>query len=98
MLVFYPDFDINSSSSSDEVILLLDTSESMKGESLSMAQTTALQVLKTLDHNLKLNIILFGTGRFELHFLSHKDKTSNITEAQVGKVKEEEELSLSIEI
>uniref|UniRef100_A0A4W6G1C3 Poly [ADP-ribose] polymerase n=1 Tax=Lates calcarifer TaxID=8187 RepID=A0A4W6G1C3_LATCA len=61
MLVFYPDFDTNSSSASDEVVLLLDTSESMKGESLCMAQKIALQVLKTLGHNLRINVILFGT-------------------------------------
>uniref|UniRef100_A0A3B4UNQ4 Poly [ADP-ribose] polymerase n=1 Tax=Seriola dumerili TaxID=41447 RepID=A0A3B4UNQ4_SERDU len=67
MLVFYPAFDINSSSASDEVVLLLDTSESMKGESLHMAQRIALQVLKTLGHNLRLNVILFGTGRYFLH-------------------------------
>uniref|UniRef100_A0A4W6G120 Poly [ADP-ribose] polymerase n=1 Tax=Lates calcarifer TaxID=8187 RepID=A0A4W6G120_LATCA len=64
MLVFYPDFDTNSSSASDEVVLLLDTSESMKGESLCMAQKIALQVLKTLGHNLRINVILFGTGQF----------------------------------
>lgn len=62
MLVFYPDFDANSSSASDEVVLLLDTSESMKGESLRMAQRIGLQVLKTLDHNVRLNVIFFGTG------------------------------------
>lgn len=62
MLVFYPDFDINPSSASDEVVLLLDTSESMRGETLSAARRIALQVLKTLDHNLRINVILFGTG------------------------------------
>ncbi|XP_070832623.1 protein mono-ADP-ribosyltransferase PARP4 [Chaetodon trifascialis] len=65
MLVFYPDFDVSSGSASDEVILLLDTSESMKGESLQMAQRIALQVLRSLDHNLRLNVILFGTDHSE---------------------------------
>ncbi|XP_074513896.1 LOW QUALITY PROTEIN: protein mono-ADP-ribosyltransferase PARP4 [Sebastes fasciatus] len=65
MLVFYPDFEVNSTSASDEVVLLLDTSESMKGESLRMAQRIARQVLKTLDRNVKLNIILFGTDYTE---------------------------------
>ncbi|XP_070770875.1 protein mono-ADP-ribosyltransferase PARP4 [Enoplosus armatus] len=65
MLVFYPDFDVNSSSASDEVVLLLDTSESMKGEPLRMAQRIALQVLKTLDRKLRLNVIFFGTDHTE---------------------------------
>ncbi|XP_039674362.1 protein mono-ADP-ribosyltransferase PARP4 isoform X2 [Perca fluviatilis] len=65
MLVFYPDFEDNSSSASDEVILLLDTSESMKEESLRMAQKLALQVLKSLNHNLRLNVIFFGTDHTE---------------------------------
>ncbi|XP_076603579.1 protein mono-ADP-ribosyltransferase PARP4 [Chaetodon auriga] len=65
MLVFYPDFDVSSGSASDEVILLLDTSESMKGEPLQMAQRIALQVLRSLDRNLRLNVILFGTDHSE---------------------------------
>ncbi|XP_067371717.1 protein mono-ADP-ribosyltransferase PARP4 isoform X1 [Channa argus] len=65
MLVFYPDFDINCSSAYDEVVLLLDTSESMKGESLHTAQRIALQVLKSLNQNLRVNVILFGTDHTE---------------------------------
>lgn len=67
MLVFYPDFDVSCSSAADEVVLLLDTSESMKGESLLSAQRIALQVLRKLDRSLRLNVILFGTG-WKLHF------------------------------
>lgn len=66
MLVFYPDFEVSSSSDTDEVILLLDTSESMKGESLHSARRIALQILKSLDRSLRLNVVLFGTGRFAL--------------------------------
>ncbi|XP_049451030.1 protein mono-ADP-ribosyltransferase PARP4 isoform X2 [Epinephelus fuscoguttatus] len=61
MLVFYPDFKADSTSASDEVVLLLDTSESMNGEPFSMAQRIALQVLKTLSDNLRVNVIFFGT-------------------------------------
>ncbi|KAM6955132.1 protein mono-ADP-ribosyltransferase PARP4 [Lycodopsis pacificus] len=65
MLVFYPDFEVDSASASDEVVLLVDTSESMKGESLRMARRIARQVLKTLGHNLRLNVIFFGTDHSE---------------------------------
>uniref|UniRef100_A0A3B4ZYD0 Poly (ADP-ribose) polymerase family, member 4 n=1 Tax=Stegastes partitus TaxID=144197 RepID=A0A3B4ZYD0_9TELE len=64
MLVFYPDFEVGSSSSADEVVLLLDMSESMKGEPLRSARRIALQVLKNLDRDVRVNVILFGTGRF----------------------------------
>lgn len=65
MLVFYPEFQIDSGSASDEVVLLLDASESMRGESFPAAQRIALRVLRTLDPNLRVNVILFGTGRFD---------------------------------
>lgn len=65
MLVFYPDFEVSSSSDADEVILLLDTSESMMGESLCLARRIALQILSSLDHSLRLNVILFGTDHSE---------------------------------
>eukprot|EP00066_Takifugu_rubripes_P029339 XP_011618605.1 PREDICTED: poly [ADP-ribose] polymerase 4 [Takifugu rubripes] len=65
MLVFYPDFDISSGSpSSNEVVLLLDTSESM-GDVLQAVQEIALRVLKALHRDLKVNIILFGTDHSE---------------------------------
>ncbi|XP_013770398.1 poly [ADP-ribose] polymerase 4 isoform X2 [Pundamilia nyererei] len=65
MLVFYPDFEVSSSSDADEIILLLDTSESMKGESLRSARRIALQILKSLDRSLRLNVVLFGTDHTE---------------------------------
>ncbi|XP_033966298.1 protein mono-ADP-ribosyltransferase PARP4 isoform X2 [Pseudochaenichthys georgianus] len=61
MLVFYPDFEVNSERESDELVLLLDTSESMKGESFILAQKIALKVLRQIDNNTKLNVIVFGT-------------------------------------
>ncbi|KAG7502647.1 poly [ADP-ribose] polymerase 4 isoform X1 [Solea senegalensis] len=69
MLVFYPDFDNGCSSEANEVILLLDTSESMKGEPLQMAQRIALQVLKALSNDLRVNAMIFGTdywGAFQI--------------------------------
>uniref|UniRef100_H2MVB5 Poly [ADP-ribose] polymerase n=1 Tax=Oryzias latipes TaxID=8090 RepID=H2MVB5_ORYLA len=62
MLVFYPDFEVSSGSAAEEVILLLDTSESMRGESLRSAQRIALQLLHRLNRDFRLNVILFGSG------------------------------------
>lgn len=70
MLVFYPEFDLGPKSACEEVVIMLDTSESMKGEPLRMAQRIAMQVLQTLDANIRVNIVLFGTGRFSPPFLS----------------------------
>uniref|UniRef100_UPI003AAC9FB8 protein mono-ADP-ribosyltransferase PARP4 n=1 Tax=Centroberyx gerrardi TaxID=166262 RepID=UPI003AAC9FB8 len=66
MLVFYPDFDVPSTPSScGEVVVLLDTSESMRGESLLSARRIALQLLKILHRGLRLNVIFFGTDQTE---------------------------------
>uniref|UniRef100_A0A4W5P9S4 Poly [ADP-ribose] polymerase n=1 Tax=Hucho hucho TaxID=62062 RepID=A0A4W5P9S4_9TELE len=68
MLVFYPDFEPCPTSSpmsgSSEVILLLDSSESMRGEALQNARRIALQFLKTLDHHcVRVNVISFGSDQ-----------------------------------
>ncbi|MED6238228.1 hypothetical protein ATANTOWER_013523, partial [Ataeniobius toweri] len=65
MLVFYPDFEFDSSSGDSEVVLLLDTSESMRGELFHLAQKIALQVLGNLKTNVRINIVLFGTDHTE---------------------------------
>lgn len=67
MLVFYPHFELDSGSEADEVVLLLDTSESMRGESLRLAQRIALQVLKKLQSSTRVNVVLFGTGWVSEH-------------------------------
>ncbi|XP_054643397.1 protein mono-ADP-ribosyltransferase PARP4-like isoform X4 [Dunckerocampus dactyliophorus] len=61
MLVFYPNFDVKPSSRSDEVVILLDTSESMRGEPLRWSRVIALHIIKTLQLNFKVNIVLFNT-------------------------------------
>ncbi|XP_026074201.1 poly [ADP-ribose] polymerase 4-like isoform X1 [Carassius auratus] len=67
MLVFYPDFKsigVSSSggpSSVSDVVILLDSSKSMRGDAMLNARRIALQVLKSLDHSLKINIISFST-------------------------------------
>uniref|UniRef100_A0A8C1YSN7 Poly [ADP-ribose] polymerase n=1 Tax=Cyprinus carpio TaxID=7962 RepID=A0A8C1YSN7_CYPCA len=71
MLVFYPDFKSSGVSSSggpssvSDVVILLDSSKSMRGDSMLNARRIALQVLKSLDRSLKINIISFSTGMFK---------------------------------
>uniref|UniRef100_A0A8C1UVM7 Poly [ADP-ribose] polymerase n=1 Tax=Cyprinus carpio TaxID=7962 RepID=A0A8C1UVM7_CYPCA len=68
MLVFYPDFKSSGVSSSgglssvNDVVILLDSSKSMRGDAMLNARRIALQVLKSLDRSLKINIISFSTG------------------------------------
>ncbi|XP_052004344.1 protein mono-ADP-ribosyltransferase PARP4-like [Xyrauchen texanus] len=67
MLVFYPDFRSSGVSSSgdpssvSDVVILLDSSESMRGDVMLNARRIALQVLNSLDRSLKISIISFGT-------------------------------------
>uniref|UniRef100_A0A673WTX6 Poly [ADP-ribose] polymerase n=1 Tax=Salmo trutta TaxID=8032 RepID=A0A673WTX6_SALTR len=68
MLVFYPDFEPCPTSSpmsgSSEVILLLDSSESMRGDALQNARRIALQLLNTMDHHsVRVNVISFGSAK-----------------------------------
>ena len=74
MLVFYPDFETPRGAGEEpspgpgcrveEVVLLLDSSESMRGEALLNARQIALQLLSKLDKKIKINIVLFGTGGY----------------------------------
>uniref|UniRef100_A0A8B9LMG0 Poly [ADP-ribose] polymerase n=1 Tax=Astyanax mexicanus TaxID=7994 RepID=A0A8B9LMG0_ASTMX len=66
MLVFYPDFESTGVSSVSDVVILLDTSESMRGEATLNARRLAIKVLNSLDRSLRVNIISFGTGHTEL--------------------------------
>ncbi|XP_017325371.2 protein mono-ADP-ribosyltransferase PARP4 isoform X2 [Ictalurus punctatus] len=63
MLVFYPHFESSGVSGSDvsDVIVVLDTSESMRGEAMLNARRIALKVLNSLDRSLRVNIISFGS-------------------------------------
>ncbi|XP_073702024.1 protein mono-ADP-ribosyltransferase PARP4-like [Garra rufa] len=67
MLVFYPDFKSSGVSSSggsssvSDVVILLDSSKSMQGDTMLNARRIALHVLKSLDRSLKINIISFST-------------------------------------
>ncbi|XP_051563923.1 protein mono-ADP-ribosyltransferase PARP4 isoform X2 [Myxocyprinus asiaticus] len=67
MLVFYPDFKSSGVSSSgdpssvSDVVILLDSSESMRGDAMMNARRIALQVLSSLNRSHKINITSFGT-------------------------------------
>uniref|UniRef100_A0AAZ3QVK4 Poly [ADP-ribose] polymerase n=1 Tax=Oncorhynchus tshawytscha TaxID=74940 RepID=A0AAZ3QVK4_ONCTS len=84
MLVFYPDFEpcptSSAMSGSSEVILLLDSSESMRGEALQNARRIALQLLNTLDHHsIRVNVISFGSDQKDA-FLSSSSPVGGSTE------------------
>ncbi|XP_061081985.1 protein mono-ADP-ribosyltransferase PARP4 [Conger conger] len=73
MLVFYPRFGpsgeadgAGAGAGPGEVVILLDTSESMRGVALQDARRIAVQVLKTLDPEVRVNILSFGTAHKEL--------------------------------
>ncbi|XP_041931253.1 protein mono-ADP-ribosyltransferase PARP4-like isoform X2 [Alosa sapidissima] len=53
-----------------EVLLLLDCSESMQGETLLNARHIALHLLSKLDKKLKINIVLFGTDHKDAFMFS----------------------------
>ncbi|KAL6484798.1 hypothetical protein MHYP_G00068430 [Metynnis hypsauchen] len=68
MLVFYPDFESSGVSASgvSDVVILLDTSESMRGEAVLNMRRIAVKVLQSLDRSLRVNIISFGTDYKEV--------------------------------
>ncbi|XP_076857919.1 protein mono-ADP-ribosyltransferase PARP4-like isoform X2 [Brachyhypopomus gauderio] len=63
MLVFYPDFECSGvrGSAASDVVIILDTSESMRGEAMLNARRLALQALRTLDRSTRVNVVCFGT-------------------------------------
>uniref|UniRef100_A0A8C2ELV2 Poly [ADP-ribose] polymerase n=1 Tax=Cyprinus carpio TaxID=7962 RepID=A0A8C2ELV2_CYPCA len=80
MLVFYPDFKSSGVSSSgglssvNDVVILLDSSKSMRGDAMLNARRIALQVLKSLDRSeaLWVNVCVFTDYKeffcISLHF------------------------------
>ncbi len=64
MLVFYPEFELEPDPC-PEFILVLDLSNSMRGDSVRIAKTAAilfLQLLVEKQSTVLFNVILFGTG------------------------------------
>ncbi|KAJ1077193.1 hypothetical protein K5549_005363 [Capra hircus] len=68
MLVFQPNLDITVPDEAErsEVIICLDCSSSMEGETLLQAKQIALHALSCVGKEQKVNIIKFGTGYKEL--------------------------------
>ena len=68
MLSFYPEFeacevdDVN-------VVLLLDMSNSMKGDNLNNTKKIALLTLQYLPSTWNFNIVVFGTGKLTIYLL-----------------------------
>ncbi|XP_060785558.1 protein mono-ADP-ribosyltransferase PARP4 isoform X2 [Neoarius graeffei] len=93
MLVFYPHFESSGVSVSDvsDVIIVLDTSESMRGDAMLNARRIALKVLNSLDRSLRVNIISFGSDYKEafpspnlLHEAFEEAKNFIMTSTAVG--------------
>ncbi|KAL2081078.1 hypothetical protein ACEWY4_022931 [Coilia grayii] len=78
MLVFFPDFEALQGAGEEpspasgpgcgveEVVLLLDSSESMRGEALANARQIAVQIIKHISYEgkkPKINVVLFGTDQ-----------------------------------
>uniref|UniRef100_A0A8C3W803 Poly [ADP-ribose] polymerase n=1 Tax=Catagonus wagneri TaxID=51154 RepID=A0A8C3W803_9CETA len=68
MLVFQPDLDTAPPEQAEqsEVIVCLDCSNSMEGETFLQAKQIALHALSLLGEQQKMNVIRFGTGYKEL--------------------------------
>ena len=61
MLTFYPQFEACEADDVN-VLLLLDLSNSMKGDNLVNAKKVVLLTLKHLPASWNFNIVVFGTG------------------------------------
>lgn len=61
MLTFYPEFEADEESEV-EVILMIDSSNSMKDSSHRDAKKAALLVLHLMDPTWRFNVVSFGTG------------------------------------
>ena len=62
MVVFYPELDVSSLKNPD-MVLVLDSSNSMKGDLLDEAKKLLLLILRNLPAQCTFNVIFFGTGK-----------------------------------
>ena len=61
MLVFYPELDV-SNLANPEMVLVMDSSNSMKGSSLEEAKKILLLIVQNLPSSCTFNVVVFGTG------------------------------------
>ncbi|XP_033113003.1 protein mono-ADP-ribosyltransferase PARP4-like [Anneissia japonica] len=81
MLTFYPEFE-SESSKLPEILLVLDLSNSMKGENLLQAKKILLMILECLPTHATFNIITFGTNFDELYPASHPKTVTSVSTAR----------------
>ncbi|XP_052710583.1 protein mono-ADP-ribosyltransferase PARP4-like isoform X3 [Crassostrea angulata] len=81
MLTFYPEFEADEESEV-EVILMIDSSNSMKDSSHRDAKKAALLVLHLMDPTWRFNVVSFGTAFTELFPLSQPASKFNVQTAK----------------
>ncbi|XP_033122166.1 protein mono-ADP-ribosyltransferase PARP4-like [Anneissia japonica] len=81
MLTFYPEFE-SESDDSPEILLVLDLSNSMKGDNLVQAKKILMMNLLNLPTEATFNIITFGTNFDELFPASQPATNANISVAK----------------
>ncbi|XP_061177422.1 LOW QUALITY PROTEIN: protein mono-ADP-ribosyltransferase PARP4-like [Saccostrea echinata] len=82
MLTFYPEFDAEEESEV-EVILMIDSSNSMKGSALQQAKKAALLTLHLMESSWRFNVVSFGTAFLELFPSSQTASKFNIQAAKL---------------
>nr|XP_034334282.1 protein mono-ADP-ribosyltransferase PARP4 isoform X4 [Crassostrea gigas] len=81
MLTFYPEFEADEESEV-EVILMIDSSNSMKDSSHRDAKKAALLVLHLMDPTWRFNVVSFGTAFTELFPSSQPASKFNVQTAK----------------
>uniref|UniRef100_K1PUC2 Poly [ADP-ribose] polymerase 4 n=1 Tax=Magallana gigas TaxID=29159 RepID=K1PUC2_MAGGI len=81
MLTFYPEFEADEESEV-EVILMIDSSNSMKDSSHRDAKKAALLVLHLMDPTWRFNVVSFGTAFTELFPSSQPANKFNVQTAK----------------
>ncbi|XP_071788645.1 protein mono-ADP-ribosyltransferase PARP4-like [Asterias amurensis] len=77
MLVFYPELDV-SNLANPEMVLVMDSSNSMKGSSLEEAKKLLLLIVQNLPSSCTFNVVVFGTEFDELFPASQQKSTKTV--------------------